>query len=156
MGAARVSGSASAATAPARSTDARGMRVVRGGTLFTTPLGTLLLLPHYGVASAMSEKRKPTYDLSSVQTWASSANFVVTGTVRRSGAALGFGMSEMASVIETMQREHFHKSVTSFGDHREWQDVYLVPNDVGTLYIKFRSDVVTEFVLLSFKEKDNG
>ncbi|TXM64012.1 type II toxin-antitoxin system MqsR family toxin [Methylobacterium sp. WL120] len=104
----------------------------------------------------MSEKRKPTYDLDSVRTWAGSSKFAVTGTVTRTAAALGFGSSEMAAVIRTMQREHFDKSVTSFNNHREWQDVYHVPSDAGTLYIKFRADVVTEFLLLSFKEKDNG
>jgi motility quorum-sensing regulator/GCU-specific mRNA interferase toxin len=27
---------------------------------------------------------------------------------------------------------------------------------VGVLYVKFTADLVTEFLLLSFKEKDNG
>ena len=39
--------------------------------------------------------------------------------------------------------------------HRVWQDVYHVPSEVGTLYVKFTADVVTEFLLLSFKEKDD-
>ena len=45
--------------------------------------------------------------------------------------------------------------MTSYGDHRVWQDVYYVPSPAGTLYVKFTADTVTEFVLLSFKEKDN-
>jgi len=32
---------------------------------------------------------------------------------------------------------------------------YHVPSEGGLLYIKFTADVVMEFVLLSFKEKDN-
>lgn len=104
----------------------------------------------------MSEKRKPTYDLDSVRAWAGTSKFAVTGTVRRTAAVIGFGSEEMADVIRTMQREHFDKSVTSIGNIREWQDVYHVPSDAGVLYIKFRADVVTEFVLLSFKERDNG
>jgi motility quorum-sensing regulator/GCU-specific mRNA interferase toxin len=40
-------------------------------------------------------------------------------------------------------------------DHRIWQDVYHVPSPAGTLYVKFTADSVTEFLLLSFKEKDN-
>ena len=31
-----------------------------------------------------------------------------------------------------------------------------VPSPAGTLYVKFTADAVTEFLLLSFKEKDNG
>jgi motility quorum-sensing regulator/GCU-specific mRNA interferase toxin len=54
-----------------------------------------------------------------------------------------------------MQRAHFYKSMTSHGDHRIWQDVYHVPSEAGTLYVKFTADVVTEFLLLSFKEKDD-
>ena len=30
------------------------------------------------------------------------------------------------------------------------------PSPVGVLYVKFVADTVTEFRLLSFKEKDNG
>ena len=50
---------------------------------------------------------------------------------------------------------HFYKSMTSYGDHRVWQDVYHVPSEAGMLYVKFTADVVTEFLLLSFKEKDD-
>ena len=45
--------------------------------------------------------------------------------------------------------------MTSYADHRVWQDVYHVPTAVGMLYIKFRNDAVTRFTVLSFKEKDN-
>jgi motility quorum-sensing regulator/GCU-specific mRNA interferase toxin len=57
------------------------------------------------------------------------------------------------ATIQTMQRAHFYKSMTS--DHRIWQDVHHVPSEAGTLYVKFTADVVTEFLLLSFKEKDD-
>lgn len=33
--------------------------------------------------------------------------------------------------------------------------VYHVPSEHGALYVKFTADAVTEFVLLSFKEKGN-
>ncbi len=55
-----------------------------------------------------------------------------------------------------MRREHFYKSMTSYADHRIWQDIYHVPSDLGTLYVKFMADTISEFLLLSFKEKDNG
>ena len=74
----------------------------------------------------------------------------------RGAAALGFGRSEIVATIQTMERAHFYKSMTSLRDHRIWQDVYHVPSQVGPLYIKFTADAVTEFLLLSFKEKDNG
>ena len=54
-----------------------------------------------------------------------------------------------------MRRTQFKKSMTTYKDHRIWQDVYHVPSPVGTLYVKFMADNVTEFLLLSFKEKDD-
>lgn len=59
-------------------------------------------------------------------------------------------------VIQTMERSHFYKSMTSHSDHRVWQDVYHVPSDVGDLYVKFTAGVLVEFLLLSFKEKQDG
>jgi len=48
-----------------------------------------------------------------------------------------------------------NKNLTSFADHRVWRDVYHVPSEQGALYVKFTADAVTEFLLLSFKEKGN-
>ena len=62
---------------------------------------------------------------------------------------------EIVATIQTMQRQHFHKSMTSYADPRLWQDVYHVPSPVGVLYVKFIADAVTEFLLLSFKERDD-
>ena len=45
--------------------------------------------------------------------------------------------------------------MTSYGNSRLWQDVYHAPSAVGTLYVKFVEDTVSEFRLLSFKEKDD-
>lgn len=61
---------------------------------------------------------------------------------------MGFGSEDIASFIQKIERDHFDKSVTSHYNHREWQDVYHVPSDAGVIYIKFRGDVVTEFLLL--------
>jgi motility quorum-sensing regulator / GCU-specific mRNA interferase toxin len=104
----------------------------------------------------MSEKRKPTYDLDAFKSAFDTIDKLnVTGSALRSAAALGFGRAEIVATIQTMQRSHFYKSMTSYADHRLWQDVYHVPSEVGMLYVKFTADVVTQFLLLSFKEKDN-
>ena len=54
-----------------------------------------------------------------------------------------------------MERSQFYKSMTAYADYKVWQDVYHVPSEAGLLYVKFTADAVTEFLLLSFKEKDN-
>ena len=76
----------------------------------------------------MTEKRKPTYDLAA---FADVDTLNVTGTAVRSAAVLGFGRTEIVATIQTMQRTHFYKSMTSFEDYRVWQDVYYVPSEAG-------------------------
>jgi motility quorum-sensing regulator/GCU-specific mRNA interferase toxin len=103
----------------------------------------------------MTEKRKPTYDLEAFKS-ASLVSLNATSAAVRGAAALGFGRAEIAATIQSMRRGHFYKSMTAHGDHRLWQDVYHVPSAVGVLYVKFTAAAVTEFLLLSFKEKDDG
>lgn len=102
----------------------------------------------------MAEKQKPTYDIEAVKAVFSTAEKLnVTGLALKGAALLGFGRSEIVSTIQTIERRHFYKSMTSFADHRVWRDVYHVPSAHGALYVKFTADAVTEFLLLSFKEK---
>lgn len=88
-------------------------------------------------------------------TFSTMEKLAVTGTALRSAASLGFGRAEIVSTIQTMQRGHFFKSMTAYADSRLWQDVYYVPSSAGMLYIKFTADAITEFLLLSFKEKNH-
>jgi motility quorum-sensing regulator/GCU-specific mRNA interferase toxin len=102
----------------------------------------------------MTEKRKATYDLDAFQAAFSTVERLrVTGAAVRSAAALGFDRADIVATIQTMRRSQFYKSMTSYADHRVWQDVYHVPSPAGTLYVKFTADTVSEFLLLSFKER---
>lgn len=101
----------------------------------------------------MTEKRTPTYALDSFIQWASGDAFEVTRATLETAFDLGLTQTDMARIISTMVPAHFYKSMTSYADYKVWQDVYHVPSDEGLLYVKFQTDVVTEFVLLSFKEK---
>ncbi len=97
------------------------------------------------------EKRTPTYDLTSFK--AAAASMAVTTTALQGAQSLGISRRGITAVIRTMDRQHFYKSMTSYNNQREWQDVYHVPHGDVMLYVKFVADVVTEFRLLSFKEK---
>jgi motility quorum-sensing regulator/GCU-specific mRNA interferase toxin len=102
----------------------------------------------------MAEKRKPTYDIGAVKAvFATVEKLHVTGSALKGAASLGFGRSDIVATIQTIERRHFYKSMTSVADYRVWQDVYHVPSEQGTLYVKFTADAVTRFLLLSFKEK---
>ncbi|MBV8773065.1 MAG: type II toxin-antitoxin system MqsR family toxin [Deltaproteobacteria bacterium] len=102
----------------------------------------------------MSEKRKPTYDLEGFKAaFHSEEKLRATTSAIKGAANIGFGRKEIVATIQIMRRQHFHKSMTAYADNRIWHDVYHVPSEVGTLYVKFRADVMSEFLLLSFKEK---
>lgn len=104
----------------------------------------------------MREKSTPTYALESFKTAISSAEDLtecITFAAAKTALELGFGPVEVLATIRVMEREHFYKSMPSLGNATVWQDVYHVPYGGFVIYIKFRADVVTEFQLLSFKEK---
>ncbi len=102
----------------------------------------------------MSEKKKPTYDLESFQENCA-ADLNATFVALRDAAALGFDEEGIVAVIQTVRRAHFYKSMTSYNNAKIWQDVYHVPSSEGVLYIKFTADTISEFLLLSFKEKSS-
>jgi motility quorum-sensing regulator/GCU-specific mRNA interferase toxin len=111
---------------------------------------------HNGVILSVVDKRKPTYDLEAFKAACGKVETLhVTGAALRGAAALGFGRADIVATVQMMHRQHFYKSMTSYADHRIWQDLYHVPSEARLLYIKFTADAVTEFVLLSFKEKDD-
>jgi motility quorum-sensing regulator/GCU-specific mRNA interferase toxin len=77
----------------------------------------------------------------------------MTLTAYRDAFRLGFDRAGVASTISGIGRHMFYKSMTTFANHRIWQDVYHVSVGDMVLYIKFQADVVTEFTVISFKEK---
>ena len=104
----------------------------------------------------MFEKRKPTYNIDAIKAaFDSVESLSATGTALRTAVALGFGRAEIVTTIQSMQQSHFYKSMTAYANPRLWQDVYHIPSPVGELYVKFTADAITEFLLLSFKEKNN-
>ena len=63
---------------------------------------------------------------------------------------LGFDYLEMLAVIMLLKSSDFYKSMTTYADHRVWQDVYRPSTTLGDVYLKL---TVTEDVLIvSFKE----
>ena len=77
----------------------------------------------------------------------------MTSSAFRDALQLGFDRAGVAETIAGIERRMFYKSMTTHFDHRVWQDVYHVPARGMLLYVKFQADVVTDFVVMSFKEK---
>ena len=65
---------------------------------------------------------------------------------------MGLTTAEMLTVIASLSRRQFHKSMTTYADHRIWQDVYHAATPV-------RKDAYIKITLrdgapvIQFKEK---
>ncbi len=100
------------------------------------------------------EKRKPAYDLDAIKVSIGSVeSLAITRTAFADALSLGFSRPGIVAVVQGIKRSMFAKSMTTHADHRIWQDVYHVPAEGLVLYVKFQEDIVTEFRLMSFKEK---
>lgn len=63
---------------------------------------------------------------------------------------MGLGFEDMLSIVMALTKADFHKSMTTHGDHRVWQDVYRSATLAGIAYIKLT--VVDDLLIVSFKE----
>lgn len=99
------------------------------------------------------DKRSLTYDLDALKAAVAGGRVEFTQTAQSGARAIGFGLADMKGAIASMVRRQFYKSMTSFADHRVWQDVYHVPYEGCVIYLKFTAGLLCEFTLLSFKEK---
>ena len=97
------------------------------------------------------EKRKPAHDLSAFKAAVAADRVAFTRAAVGDARSLGLGIEGMKMALAALRHEQFYKSMTSIHDHRVWQDVYHLPGEGLTLYVKFT--VAIGFVLLSFKEK---
>jgi motility quorum-sensing regulator/GCU-specific mRNA interferase toxin len=84
------------------------------------------------------EKRKPHYDLARIQADVARLGAAAfTKTSLDGGRAMGLTTAEMLAVIASLTGRNFQKSMTTYADHRVWQDVYHAQTPVRIMaYIK--------------------
>lgn len=71
------------------------------------------------------EKRKPHYDLAEIKAIvAVPTNRPFTATALRGGLELGLSEPDMRLVVRSLSNRDFYKSMTTYADNKEWQDVY--------------------------------
>lgn len=102
------------------------------------------------------EKHKRTYDLDSIKdafTDVGSLGAKATNTAFKGAQELGLTREEMIEVIQSLHNKNFFKSMTSYADHRVWQDVYYATREQKEIYLKFTVKADGDYLLLSFKEK---
>ena len=73
-----------------------------------------------------------------------------TGSALAGGAALGLDFEGIVGVVMALTLKDFHKSMTTYADHRIWQDVYRPTTPVGEVYLKLT--VIDDVLIVSFKE----
>lgn len=99
------------------------------------------------------EKRTPHYDLMRIQAEVARLGAAAfTRTALDGGRYMGLTTGEMLAVIASLSRRNFYKSMTTYADHRIWQDVYHAATPVRKdAYIKitFRDAAP----VIQFKEK---
>ena len=99
------------------------------------------------------EKQIPHYDLSQVQRAVDRLGAAAfTKTALDGGREMGLTTDEMLAVIANLTRRNFYKSMTTYADHRIWQDVYHAATPVGKeAYIKITMRDLAP--VIQFKEK---
>jgi len=96
------------------------------------------------------EKRTPHCELSRVKALIEAGKVRATHTARTAAALLGFDFQGMIAVVASLTMKDFYKSMTTYADHRIWQDVYHPQTGAGSIYLKLT--VIEDVLIVSFKE----
>ncbi|WEK32639.1 MAG: type II toxin-antitoxin system MqsR family toxin [Candidatus Pseudomonas phytovorans] len=96
------------------------------------------------------EKRTPHCPLDRLQTLLSQGKVRTTQAAALGARSLGLRPYDMLDVVRRLSPRDFHKSMTSYHDHRVWQDVYRAQTAGGRAYLKLT--VIDDLLIVSFKE----
>jgi motility quorum-sensing regulator/GCU-specific mRNA interferase toxin len=96
------------------------------------------------------EKNSPRCKLSIVKALIRAKKVRSTFSALRGAAALGIDFDGILAVLMDLTSADFYKSMTTYGDHRVWQDVYRPTTPAGEVYLKLT--VVDDVLIVSFKE----
>ena len=96
------------------------------------------------------EKRTPHCKLYRVKELVEAGKVRTTQTARVGAVALGLSYSDMLAVVLALNPADFYKSMTTYADHKIWQDVYRPKTTAGDVYLKLT--VIDDVLIVSFKE----
>ncbi|MFJ7798655.1 type II toxin-antitoxin system MqsR family toxin [Pseudomonas sp. NPDC096950] len=101
------------------------------------------------------EKNTPHYDLTVVKSEVLRLRAsAFTSAAKTSGRYLGLSVTEMREVIFKLQGNMLYKSMTTYANHRVWQDVYHINSHDLEIYIKVTYRPGGGPPVISFKEKN--
>jgi motility quorum-sensing regulator/GCU-specific mRNA interferase toxin len=96
------------------------------------------------------EKRIPHCNLSVVKALIEDGRICSTQHARQGAPVLGIDFDGMCEVIKGLTSSDFSKSMTTYANHRVWQDVYRPTTAAGDVYLKL--SVIDDLLIISFKE----
>lgn len=96
------------------------------------------------------EKQSPHCKLSRIHELISAGKIRTTYSSLAGAAAAGLDFDAMVEVLKNLKTQDFYKSMTSYADHKTWQDVYRPWVSTGRLYLKLI--VLDDVLVVSFKE----
>lgn len=101
------------------------------------------------------ENKTPHYDLSLIKAQiVRQGAQAFTRSTLLCGKELGLSLAAMQRVMAGLQGSLLYKSMTTYSDHRLWQDVYYTRIDNWTLYIKVTYRPGARHPVISFKEAE--
>jgi motility quorum-sensing regulator/GCU-specific mRNA interferase toxin len=98
------------------------------------------------------EKQTPHCQLSIVKALVEAGKVRSTFSALAGAAALGLDFDGMIAVVLTLAPKDFYKSMTTYADHRVWQDVYRPITSAGEVYLKLTVIDDVDVLIVSFKE----
>ena len=98
------------------------------------------------------EKATPHYKLAEVKALVEAGKVRATASAYQGARELAINdLAGMCAVVLTLTSGDFHKSMTTYADHRIWQDVYHAKTEGGyEVYLKLT--VFDGVLIVSFKE----
>jgi motility quorum-sensing regulator/GCU-specific mRNA interferase toxin len=96
------------------------------------------------------EKSRPHCALTIVRELVVKGGIRATVTALADANVMGFDFDGMLAVVMALTSRDFYKSMTTYSDHRIWQDVYRPSTPKGEIYLKLT--VIDDVLIVSFKE----
>ena len=98
------------------------------------------------------EKYTPHYDLAVIKADVRRLDAkAFTRAAKEAGKNLDLDISEMQAVVFKLQNRMLYKSMTTYADHRVWQDVYHIHSHGLEIYIKVTYCSGSNPPVISFK-----
>lgn len=101
------------------------------------------------------EKSAPHYDLAVVKAEVLRlGNKAFTMSAQQGARRMSLSTARMLQIMASLEYRMLHKSMTTYADHRIWQDVYHTTFQDREIYIKVTYRPGGGHPVVSFKEKD--